>query len=179
MLGALGRGIVGWWMQNLHWTPLLLIACAGPSDDIVGDSAASDVTDAPLDDREPVLRTRLRFTTDWSVFQGTPDGTPWAKSYDASAWRPTTLPHGSTLIDGEPDPARTCYPDYSYEGSTWYRRTFDVPASYAGQELSLEFEAAGTVATVWLNGTEVLTHKGGYLPFVVELDESTMMIVAA
>ena len=27
------------------------------------------------------------------------------------------------------------------------------------------------MATVWLNGTEVLTHKGGYLPFVVELDD--------
>lgn len=157
-------------MRMVHLAALLLASCGSPSPDTAADCGESEVENDPSDDREPALRTRLRFTTDWSVFQGSPDGAPWAQSYDESAWRPTTLPHGPTLTDGEPDPARTCYPDYSYEGSTWYRRTFDVPASYAGQELALEFEAAGTVATVWLNGTEVVTHKGGYLPFVVELD---------
>ncbi len=147
-----------------------------PPADASSDSGSDRNNDSSTDTSAPSpgaspFRTRLRFTTDWSVFQGTPDGTPWARSYDASAWRPTTLPHNPTLTEGEPDPARTCYPTFSYEGSTWYRREFDLPADYEGQELALEFEAAGTVATVWINGTEAATHKGGYLPFVVSLDD--------
>lgn len=170
-------------MRGSLFILLCATSCGTSSKGTPVDSTGSDDSSGPPDTSAPhdtdtgestpeasALRTRLRFTTDWSVFQGTPDGSPWDPSFDASAWQPTTLPHNPTITEGEPDPARTCYPDYAYEGSTWYRRDFDVPAEYSGHELALEFEAAGTVATVWLNGTEVLTHRGGYLPFVVELD---------
>ncbi|MCP4805499.1 MAG: hypothetical protein GY913_14115 [Proteobacteria bacterium] len=99
------------------------------------------------------------------------EGTPWTVDHDDTAWTATTLPHNPALVVGEPDPGRTCWPDFSYEGVTWYRRTFDVGEDLAGLELSLYFEAAGTVATVWINGTEVLSHEGGYLPFVVDLND--------
>lgn len=143
-----------------------------PGDDSTGptqDTGSTADSGATPPRAEP--RTRERFTTSWSVLQGEPKGEPWSIHFDASDWTSTTLPHNPSLIAGQPDAARTCWPDFSYEGETWYRREFSVPSEYAGLQLSLEFEAANTNATVWINGDRALEHSGGYLPFVVDLDE--------
>ncbi len=51
----------------------------------------------------------------------------------------------------------------NYEGSiAWYRTTFNAPA--AGT-YALTFESANWQATVWVNGHELGSHKGSYLPF--------------
>mgnify|MGYP006124846139 CR=1 FL=1 len=90
MLGAPGTRRVGISMRMVHLAALILASCGSPSADTAADCGESEVENDPSDDREPALRTRLRFTTDWSVFQGSPDGAPWAQIYDESAWRPTT-----------------------------------------------------------------------------------------
>jgi beta-glucuronidase len=50
-------------------------------------------------------------------------------------------------------------------GPVWYRRTFFCPESWRTQEVLLRFGAAAHAARVWLNGRELCTHKGGFLPF--------------
>jgi hypothetical protein len=53
-----------------------------------------------------------------------------------------------------------------YTGPAWYRRPFDLPAEWLGdQELFLRFQAVNYLAEVWLNGAPVGRHEGGYLPF--------------
>jgi hypothetical protein len=47
----------------------------------------------------------------------------------------------------------------------WYRRTFDVPVGWRGRRLLLHFGAVDWEATVWVNGRQVGTHRGGYDPF--------------
>jgi hypothetical protein len=47
----------------------------------------------------------------------------------------------------------------------WYRRTFEVPANMQGRRLLLNFGAVDWEARVWLNGTYVGSHRGGYTPF--------------
>ena len=44
----------------------------------------------------------------------------------------------------------------------WYRRTFDVPAAWAGKRLLLHFGAVDWEATVFVNGKEVGKHRGGF-----------------
>jgi len=51
----------------------------------------------------------------------------------------------------------------------WYRRTFQVPQKWSGQRVLLHFGAVDWEATVWLNGKELKTHRGGYDPFSVDL----------
>ena len=51
----------------------------------------------------------------------------------------------------------------------WYRRTFDAPALAAGERLILHFGAVDYRATVWVNGTEVARHEGGYTPFAADI----------
>ena len=50
--------------------------------------------------------------------------------------------------------------DYSY-----YRRTFTVPAGWAGRRVQLNFGAVNWQSKVWVNGTLLGTHEGGYDKF--------------
>jgi len=49
-----------------------------------------------------------------------------------------------------------------HEDRMWYRRTFTVPADWRGQRLQLHFGAVDYDAKVYVNGTLVATHRGGY-----------------
>jgi len=54
----------------------------------------------------------------------------------------------------------------------WYRRTFSVPAAWAGRRTMLNFGAADWEATVWVNGKEQGTHKGGYDAFHFDITDA-------
>ncbi len=47
-------------------------------------------------------------------------------------------------------------------GRVWYRRTFHVPAAWRDRKLVIHFGAVDWESTVWVNGKELGTHKGGY-----------------
>ena len=47
----------------------------------------------------------------------------------------------------------------------WYRRSVTLPESFAGKKLLLHFDAVDQDAVVWINGSEAMSHRGGYLPF--------------
>ncbi|MEV4469865.1 sugar-binding domain-containing protein [Nonomuraea sp. NPDC049504] len=51
----------------------------------------------------------------------------------------------------------------------WYRRRFTVPSEWSGQRVVLHFGAVQHEATVWVNGTEVVSHRGGYTPFEADI----------
>jgi beta-glucuronidase len=54
-------------------------------------------------------------------------------------------------------------------GDVWYQRTVRVPRGWAGQRIVLQFESATHRATVWVDGTEVMSHEGGYTPFEADI----------
>ncbi|GIJ43934.1 hypothetical protein Val02_08200 [Virgisporangium aliadipatigenens] len=54
--------------------------------------------------------------------------------------------------------------DYSYS-----RRTFTVPADWSGQRIQLNFGAVMWRSKVWINGTLLGTHDGGYDPFTYDI----------
>lgn len=58
---------------------------------------------------------------------------------------------------------------FYYEGSVWYRRTFDAPALAAGDRCFLRFGAANYEADVYLNGNKLGRHIGGFTPFDFEV----------
>jgi hypothetical protein len=47
----------------------------------------------------------------------------------------------------------------------WYRREFVVPEAWSGKRILLHFEAVDWETRVWVNGSEVGVHRGGYDPF--------------
>jgi beta-galactosidase/beta-glucuronidase len=53
--------------------------------------------------------------------------------------------------------------------AVWYRRTVMIPAEWAGKDVHLHFGAVDYDATVWVNGTEVKRHRGGFTSFTCDL----------
>ena len=51
----------------------------------------------------------------------------------------------------------------------WYRTTFKAPKMKKGQQLLLHFGAVDWQSTVWVNGTQVGTHSGGFDPFSFDI----------
>ena len=54
----------------------------------------------------------------------------------------------------------------------WYRRSFDVPASWRERRVHLNFDACDWETTVWVNGREVGGHRGGYSPFTLDVTDA-------
>ncbi|MER5304702.1 PA14 domain-containing protein [Streptomyces lasiicapitis] len=65
-----------------------------------------------------------------------------------------------------------------HEDRMWYRRTFTVPADWkvddgkTGKRLKLNFGAVDWHAKVYVNGTEVAEHKGGYDKFSADVTDA-------
>jgi beta-glucuronidase len=57
-----------------------------------------------------------------------------------------------------------------YEGSIWYKRSFDCAKS-AHKRLFVHFGAANYRAAVYLNGEELGRHEGGFTPFDFEITD--------
>ena len=51
----------------------------------------------------------------------------------------------------------------------WYRRNFAVPQQWQGQRILLHFGAVDWQTTVYLNGRELGSHRGGYDPFTFDI----------
>lgn len=56
----------------------------------------------------------------------------------------------------------------------WYRRSFSVPSRKATDRVLLHFGAVDYECTVWINGEEVGSHRGGYLPFTFDITEALL-----
>ncbi|MEY3602735.1 MAG: hypothetical protein RL169_1979, partial [Armatimonadota bacterium] len=53
--------------------------------------------------------------------------------------------------------------------AVWYRKVVEIPAAWSGRDVLLHFQASDYDTTVWVNGTEVVRHRGGFTPFTAEL----------
>ncbi|WP_052487774.1 glycoside hydrolase family 2 protein [Gordoniibacillus kamchatkensis] len=78
-------------------------------------------------------------------------------------WETVILPHTPKI---EP-----LHVDIHFQGICWYRKTFVVDEANAGKKLFMEFEAAMQESDVWINGKFKRNHKGGYLPFTIDITD--------
>jgi len=60
----------------------------------------------------------------------------------------------------------------NYQGVAWYQTSFVAPSRWQGSSVRIGFGAVGYLAEVWLNGTYLGTHEGGYTPFEVEASDA-------
>jgi len=51
----------------------------------------------------------------------------------------------------------------------WYRREVEIPSEWAGKKVMLHFQACDYDTTVWVNGNELVRHRGGWAPFSGEV----------
>jgi beta-glucuronidase len=87
----------------------------------------------------------------------------WPDSLPAGA-REIPVPASYNDIFPEPDVR-------DHVGDVWYETLVLVPARWAGERIVLRFGSATHRAVVWVNGTQVAQHEGGYMPFEADVTE--------
>jgi beta-galactosidase len=106
----------------------------------------------------PVGRPRVDLNAAWRFHNGDTPGAE-SRTFDDSSWTGVTVPHTWNAQDGEDGG------NHYYRGVGWYRRHYAPPTSFAGKRLWLQFAGANTVTDVWINGTYLGQHRGGYARF--------------
>ena len=70
----------------------------------------------------------------------------------------------------------------NYVGTLWYQTSFFIPAALANQRIHVRIGSADSHAQVWVNGSLVGEHTGGYLPFEIDIsafivDDANLLVI--
>src|SRR5256885_3581936 len=85
-------------------------------------------------------------------------------TFDDSTWSGVSLPHTWNNLDGQDGG------NNYYRGPAWYRRHYTVPSAYAGRQFYLKFDGAFLSTDLYVNGSFVGKHRGGYSSFLFDLN---------
>jgi beta-galactosidase/beta-glucuronidase len=102
-----------------------------------------------------------------------PGATLSSTGYQPRGWYAATVPGTvlTTLVNNHvyPEPLYgennrpECIPESLARSSWWYRTTVEVPASYQGQHVWLNFEGINYASEVWVNGAKLGTTRGAFI----------------
>lgn len=108
------------------------------------------------------MRNIINMNQGWKFIQknvGLPESLPMD-------WQDVNLPHTWNAVDGHDGKGK-------YDrGNYWYAKTFATPKQpLAGGRVYVEILAAGQQASVYVNGTKVTYHEGGYSIFRADVTD--------
>ncbi len=86
-----------------------------------------------------------------------------AANFDDTSWETVSLPHAYNAEDGTPSKKH-------YRGPAWYRLSFSLKPHLLTKRLFLRFGAAALTAKVYVNGTWVGEHRGGFGAFCLPIN---------
>ena len=115
----------------------------------------------PLEDSGRMV---YNFNPGWRFFKGE-QANAERTDFNDSSWEIVSTPHTVALMPAEASGNR------NYQGVAWYRKRFVVPTETQGKNVSLHFEAAMGKQDIYLNGSKIQEHIGGYLTFIINLNE--------
>lgn len=107
-------------------------------------------------------RLKINFNDDWKFYMEDIPNVQQLGFQDGS-WETVILPHTPKI-----EALDVCM---HFQGICWYRKEFEVSSEFKHKKLFIEFEAAMHTAEVWINGKYKTTHKGGYLPFLIDISD--------
>ncbi|HEU5396218.1 MAG TPA: glycoside hydrolase family 2 TIM barrel-domain containing protein [Verrucomicrobiae bacterium] len=115
-----------------------------------------------------VARESTLLDSGWRFMRGDPAGlagqatNPAAVNWNDADWQTISIPHCWGW-----EGAQAGKTDY-YRGPGWYRRELDVTPE-KGKRYFVKFDAAGSVADVYLNGQTLGQHRGAFGAFCFEI----------
>ena len=84
--------------------------------------------------------------------------------YDDTNWESVNVPHTWNAIDGANGF------DF-YKGACWYRKEFTVDTIHAGNKVYIEFNGSNSITDVYVNGSYLGQHRGGYSTFRFDITD--------
>ena len=131
---------------------------------IAAEAAASDA------------RVASTLATGWRFHQGDAPEAVTTPGFDDADWQSVAVPHTWNRVGFyRPDPQshiNRADTINKTQGLGWYRQRFAVPAAMRGKRIWLEFDAASRTASVWLNGTKLGDHAGGFSRFRLDATDA-------
>ena len=85
-------------------------------------------------------------------FTMSPPGSFWQNSVDPSSWSDITVP-AECVMQGFNISQGVEYP---------YKKSISIPSDFSGKRVKLRFDGVYSYARVWVNGTFVRDHNGGF-----------------
>ena len=76
---------------------------------------------------------------------------------------------GTITVPFAPESELSGIGNTDFMAAVWYRREVSIPPAWAGRRTLLHFGAVDHDATVWVDGEEVVRHRGGFTPFTADL----------
>jgi len=106
------------------------------------------------------VRSKLNINREWKFVLEDAKGAE-SPNYNDVQWDDVSLPHSFSIP----------YFMWSkvYTGYGWYRKVIDIPASWRDKNVTLEFEGAFIESEVFVNGSFVGKHVGGYTGFYFDI----------
>ncbi len=90
------------------------------------------------------------------------------KNIDSSSFATVSIPHTNIEIP------YNYFDEKLYAFESCYRKEIFIPAEHEGKDIFLCFDGAAQYAKVYLNGTLVKEHKGGYTGFEAKIDKTVL-----
>lgn len=144
------------------------ISASAETDDSKPQAAASVRMSA-----EPTERS-TNFNEGWQFALGENTGAEKI-DYDDSSWRTLDLPHDWSIeFDFDYSSPATSECGYLDGGTGWYRKTFVLPESMAGKQISIDFGGIYMDSTVYVNGAYVGNYPYGYMPFSYDITDKVV-----
>jgi hypothetical protein len=116
---------------------------------------------------QSVNREKLLFDLGWKFHLGDLNAAKDSSFNDAS-WRNLNLPHDWS-IEADFDSTLASCTGYLTAGFGWYRKTFDIPQSYQGKTITIQFDGVYCNSDIWVNGKYVGKHHYGFTSFYYDL----------
>lgn len=114
-------------------------------------------------------RTILNFNSGWKFYLGN-DSAAILPSYNDAAWRTLDLPHDWSIESNFiKDAPATTQGGALPGGIGWYRKTFTLPPSAKGKNITIVFDGVYKNSEVWINGHYLGKRPYGYINFSYDL----------
>lgn len=147
---------------------ILAIAVVFATIQLLSTSSVSNA-DPIVRAQSAAVRENFPLTNGWRFKQDDTIRGAEAPEFSDADWATVSVPHtwnrvGYYLTDVA---GRMNTPENinKTQGVGWYRLAFTPPATFGGKRAWLQFDAASRMANVWLNGTYLGEHKGGFSRF--------------
>lgn len=113
-------------------------------------------------------REVITLRSDWKFTKGNP-ASAMQVDYNDSVWQVVDVPHDWAIsepfvLDGDGSTGKL-----PWKGEGWYRKQFDIPASYTGKAIYLLFDGVMAFPEVYVNGKLVGTWDYGYNSFYLDI----------
>jgi len=125
-----------------------------------GGATGAGGMSSPDGGQPDAIRLTQNFNQSWKFKRADVTGAE-VTTFDDSSWSDIGLPHSFNL----PYFVNAKF----YAGYGWYRKHFTVPQTWTGKNVFLEFQAAFDQAQIYVNGTAVGEHIGGYNGFSIDV----------